>query len=634
MGTQIERFRLDRVLGTGSFGITYEAWDAQLERRVALKEYFPSETARREADSMTVYPSESDESGLFGYGLSRFLDEARTLARFRHPTIVGVQQYLEANGTAMLVMDFEEGLPLSTRITRRGVLEEQELRDLAVQLLEGLRAVHAEGVLHRDIKPANVLIREDGSPVLLDFGAARQLAPDKNMTIVLTPKYAPIEQYASDQAQGPWTDIYALGATLFHALTGRAPMLATERLIAKPGGDTVQHLLDTVSDRISPELRSTLEAMLQPDPEARLRSADEVLDRLSGAVTPPAPRFSGDDAPTVALGAGQLGTEATLGTGALTAAQLAASQQTEGGTLIAGAPGTVAPPTAGPTLGTAAGVQTGTAAGTCAQTGNGAFPGNDPTLAPARRGTPIAAIAFGAIALVAVAGGAFWALAPGDTSTTAATPAAATSAPAAIEPAASAAPEIVQFADPLSDRSGTGPDMVVVPAGDFLRGSPEIEFGRDDDEGPRTRIRMSAAFAIGRTEVTVAQFMAFVSATGYLTEAELNPGDGCFTWDGGWDARPGVDWRDPGYPQSNEHPSVCLSWNDAVAYTEWLSQSTGYRYGLPSEAQWEYATRAGSDAPHFWGDARACGYANVSDTSSLMFWTLKLSVSERPSPGE
>ena len=286
-GSRIDRFRVDRVLGTGSFGITYEAWDTQLERRVALKEYFPQEAARRDLDSFTVHASEADTAGLFAHGLSRFLDEARTLARFRHPNIVGVQQYVEANGTACLVMDFEEGRPLSTRITQDGRLAEGEVRALVVPLLEGLRAVHAEGVLHRDIKPANVLIRADGTPVLLDFGAARQLAPDKHMTIVLTPKYAPIEQYASDQAQGPWTDLYALGATLFHAITGKAPMLATERLIARPGGDTVDVQLEFLAEQFSAQFLGTLAAMLRPDPDHRPRDADAVLAMLAGDLAIP-----------------------------------------------------------------------------------------------------------------------------------------------------------------------------------------------------------------------------------------------------------------------------------------------------------------------------------------------------------
>ena len=121
--------------------------------------------------------------------------------------------------------------------------------------------------------------------------------------------------------------------------------------------------------------------------------------------------------------------------------------------------------------------------------------------------------------------------------------------------------------------------------------------------------------AIGETEITVGQFAAFAEASGYLTEAEQDPATGCIVWDGSWGPRADVDWRDPGYAQSADHPAVCLSWHDANAYAAWLSEQTGFRYALPSEAQWEYATRAGSRAPHFWGDAEACGHANVSDAT-------------------
>ena len=230
-GTLIDSFEIRRVLGTGGFGITYEAYDRSLQCVVAIKEYFPSGLVSRDSDS-TIHPRSSDQTSAFDYGLERFLSEARILAKFQDNSIVRVSRFLEANNTAYLVMEFEDGKALSDVIVRMGRLNEKQAKAVAVHILRGLQAIHAKNFLHRDIKPSNVVIRKKGPPVLLDFGAARMALEHQigAMTVVLTPGYAPIEQYSADAQQGPYSDLYALGGTLYHCVTGHPPSAATQRL--------------------------------------------------------------------------------------------------------------------------------------------------------------------------------------------------------------------------------------------------------------------------------------------------------------------------------------------------------------------------------------------------------------------
>ncbi|MCP5198140.1 MAG: SUMF1/EgtB/PvdO family nonheme iron enzyme [Gammaproteobacteria bacterium] len=172
------------------------------------------------------------------------------------------------------------------------------------------------------------------------------------------------------------------------------------------------------------------------------------------------------------------------------------------------------------------------------------------------------------------------------------------------------------FQDTLSD--GTrGPAMVIIPAGEFWMGSPDNETGRDDDER-RHRVKIGPAFALGQFEVTVGEFKRFVEAMSYRTDAERDAKNGCRAWsakDSNWDWRAGLSWRDAGYPQKEDHPVVCVSWNDAQRYVTWLSERTGQVYRLPSEAEWEYAARAGTTSARYWGDdpEQACQYANGAD---------------------
>ena len=221
-GYRIDEYRIEGVLGSGGFGITYLALDTHLDKPVAIKEYLPNEFAVR-TDVTTVRPKSSSDQGDYRWGLERFLDEARTLARFEHPHLNKVYRFFEAHGTAYLVLEYIEGETLSQVLRREGRLEEGRLSRMLEELLSGLAEVHRAGFVHRDIKPGNIMFRRDGAAVLLDFGAARQAIGQrsKSVTSILTPGYAPIEQYdqKSDDV-GPWTDLYALGMVAYRCVSG------------------------------------------------------------------------------------------------------------------------------------------------------------------------------------------------------------------------------------------------------------------------------------------------------------------------------------------------------------------------------------------------------------------------------
>jgi serine/threonine protein kinase len=191
-GHVLQEYRVEKLLGVGGFGLTYLATDQNLSLKVALKEYLPGDIAVRGVGH-SILPKSEAEAETFGWGKQRFLDESRTLASFRHPNIVRVMRFFEANGTAYMVMEFVEGSALSDWLAPRRPLAEAQIAALVGPLLDGLEVVHKAGFMHRDIKPANIYVREDGSPVLLDFGSARQKSAE--LTAVVSPGYAPFEQY-------------------------------------------------------------------------------------------------------------------------------------------------------------------------------------------------------------------------------------------------------------------------------------------------------------------------------------------------------------------------------------------------------------------------------------------------------
>ncbi|MBL7979033.1 MAG: protein kinase [Bacteroidetes Order II. Incertae sedis bacterium] len=272
------QYVLGRILGKpGGFGITYLGYDQNLNLKLAIKEFFPPHLVLRAYDRHSVVADSPANEGIFREGLAGFLKEARTLARFDHMNVVRVRNYFEANGTAYLVMDYYEGFNLSEVMAKRGLFSEAEAIKLMIPVLDGLRTVHENGILHRDIKPENVYLAAGNRPILLDFGAARAAVGVKsqNMTMVLTPGFAPIEQYASNARQGPYSDIYAAGATLYYLTTGRIPTEATNRV----GQETIVPPKSWQSALSASFNEVVLEAMALKA-EERPQTAQELLDRL------------------------------------------------------------------------------------------------------------------------------------------------------------------------------------------------------------------------------------------------------------------------------------------------------------------------------------------------------------------
>ncbi|NIV75927.1 MAG: protein kinase [Gammaproteobacteria bacterium] len=270
-GQALSWYKVERILGEGSFGITYLARDANLGRLVAIKEFLPAQFAERAEDD-SVRPISEEHEEPFRWGLERFINEAQTLAHFQHPTIVHVYAVFEANGTAYMVMQYEEGRTLQSVLNRHKTLDEAELIALLGPLLDGLEVVHRSGFVHRDIKPDNIILREDGSPVLIDFGSARQSLEQRTqpLTILISPGYTPLEQYSSNpDAQGPWTDIYSLAATLYRCVTGRTPANAIERS-------------DSVRRKNRDSLTPAVEAAKGDYPEPVLAAIDHGLAFSSG----------------------------------------------------------------------------------------------------------------------------------------------------------------------------------------------------------------------------------------------------------------------------------------------------------------------------------------------------------------
>ena len=511
-----EEYELVRVLGVGGFSITYLGFDDHLNKPVAIKEYLPLDSAIRTADG-SVVPHASDVSDNFQWGLDRFVDEARTLARFDHRHIVKVHRYFEAHGTAYIVMDYVEGETLSAYLERKGTLSEAELERILYPLLEGLAEVHGEGILHRDIKPANIVIRaEDGLPVLIDFGAARQAIGERTHSLmsILTPGYAPIEQYPGGSAQGPWTDLYALGAVCYRALTGREPEVATERV----RDDPLVPVSRRCAGQASARFLSAIDAALSVYREDRLQSVTAwrtMLDRqrprlkrLAVVLSIFAALLIGgkmyvDHAEQVALEK-QRREQAVLDRQRQEQAALE-KQRREQAALEKQRREQAA-------------------------------------LEKQRREQ------------------------------------------AALEKQRQERQPGRRFKDCTAC-----PEMVVVPTGSFMMGSPSSEKGRDSDEVPQHPVRIAQPFAVGMYEVTFAEWDECVSAGGC---------NGHSPADRGWGR--------------GQRPVIYVSWNDAQAYVKWLSNKTGKRYRLLSEAEWEYVARAGTETPFHFGMTISKNQANYN----------------------
>lgn len=270
-GSRVGDYRIEGFLGAGSFGITYLATDERLGRRVAIKEYLPSDWAIRDADGSVAAKTQSDAEDL-RWGLERFAEEARALARFDHPNVVRVHRYFTAHDTGFLVMEYVDGGSLGEMLRRKGTLTEEEIERHVLPVLDGLEQLHEAGLLHRDIKPDNIALRADGSPVLVDFGAARQEvgARSRALTSLVTPRYSPLEQYSTNATQGPATDLYAFAAVLYRCVTGHPPLDAADRSL----GEEQVPASEAAKGAHGGELLASIDAALSPKIAERPQSVE------------------------------------------------------------------------------------------------------------------------------------------------------------------------------------------------------------------------------------------------------------------------------------------------------------------------------------------------------------------------
>ena len=631
-GTRIGEFEIVRELGAGGFGITYLAKDRSLGRRVAVKEYFPGDWGSRRADG-TVGPRASSSSSDYAWGLERFVEEARVLARLEHPNIVKVYRIVEGAGTAYIAMEYVEGRSLAEEIRLSGPLGEARVREVVAGLASGLAVVHGAGLLHRDIKPSNVMVRAvDGSPVLIDFGAAREQMGRTSRSInnVLTPGYAPVEQYgAAGGRQGPWTDIYALGALAYAALSGgRVPDDATERMLE----DRLEPVDAVAAGPLSGELVGAVMLALTTDYRQRPQAVGEWLAMLGEGGDPSAvggpDRISdvGGAASGRALEAGSRG-------GSRASARLARTSGSRSKVAVAGGKrgrwrATPLAVTGGAVaiIGAALAVWVGLGAGDPAAVwmeAEQALGLSDEQRMLVQRGLlelgydPRQANGlFGTGTRDAVR---MWQTSEGLEATgyltadaaavlrRAGERALADSVAVAERQAAEQAEAARQAAEErlAAERRRPGrvfrdcpacPEMVVVPAGSYLMGSPDGEVGRDDNEGPRHLVTIEAPFGVGVYEVTFAEWDACVAAGGC---------GGFYPDDEGWGR--------------GSRPVINVSWEDAREYSGWLSRETGEEYRLPSEAEWEYVARAGTTTARYWGESESgqCAYANGHDRTGV-----------------
>ena len=282
VGTRLGEFELLSVIGEGGFSIVYLAQDHSLQRTVAIKEYLPGAIAFRDAEGV-VRPRFEKYEGTFKTGLQSFLNEARILAQFEHPALIRIHRFWEQNGTAYMVMQYCKG-----RTLRKVLQEDTHKRQdeawiknqVMYPVLDALRLLHAKHYYHRDLSPDNIMVLDTGAPMLLDFGAARQVIGDMTqaLTVILKPGFAPIEQYADDESmrQGPWTDIYGVGAVLYFVVTGKAPVASVARLVKDP----LKKLQLTAEYGISASFAQAIDHSLAVFPNERPQSIDDFQNEL------------------------------------------------------------------------------------------------------------------------------------------------------------------------------------------------------------------------------------------------------------------------------------------------------------------------------------------------------------------
>lgn len=281
--TRIDKYIIRKTLTRGGFSVIYLATDTKTNERVILKEYMPEKLAKRD-DTMQVIAQSNGTVDNFRHGRKLFLQEAAALANLKHPNIVNVVNFFSANGTVYIAMEYAHGQNLQAYIKKhRGFMSEQFMTTVFPPLLDALRTIHKTGFLHLDIKPGNIHIRPGGRPLLLDFGAVHPIMQTRSdqQTQVVTPGYSPIEQYSNHGYVGPWTDIYAMGATMRCCIEEKAPHNATER----HDNDQLRPAVEAFKKKYPVELLKVIDWAMEVDPLLRPQTVDAMLEALFQATS-------------------------------------------------------------------------------------------------------------------------------------------------------------------------------------------------------------------------------------------------------------------------------------------------------------------------------------------------------------
>ncbi|MGW8392284.1 SUMF1/EgtB/PvdO family nonheme iron enzyme [Pseudoduganella sp. HUAS MS19] len=552
-GTMLAEFEIRSVVGQGGFGIVYRAYDHSLGREVALKEYMPVSFAGRQDNTHVTILSEHYAEA-FRIGLQSFVKEAQLLAKFDHPSLVKVYRFWEDNGTGYMAMPFYDAPTLKQllKLERAAFTDEAWLKKFLGQILDALEVLHDKRCYHRDIAPDNILMIEGRTPLLLDFGAARHVIGDvtQTLTVILKPGYAPIEQYGDMNhiSHGPWTDLYALASVAYYIITESVPPAAMSRLLS----DSMVPLAVSARGRYSTTFLEALDAALNLRPEHRPQSVAQFRTMLGfespeghGPVSMPFTRAPDTEGPKSAP-------RTVRTTGRMT--------QTGPGAPVADPEATIVAMPRAVTVAPQADAE--------------------PAAAPPEPGGPAwrrGAKIYGIAAVLGLLGAAlFWPSSKPKPVAQVAVKEVPKPAPAVL-PKPEAPPVPAACTLTFSDGSPACPLMVDIPAGNYRMGAmPGDTRAASEEFGDVTR--PVAAFSIAAHEVSVEQWQLCVA-------------DG---------ACPAIKTA---ANTQGKLPVTQVSWDASQQFVSWLSGKTGIAYRLPTEAEWEYAARAGSTTAYPWGDA-------------------------------
>jgi serine/threonine protein kinase len=551
-GYQLLWYRIERILGRGSFGVTYLATDTNLDRQVAIKEYFPLELSIRTQD-LSVQAIGTETGDTYVACLRRFLTEAQTLAKFNHPNIVRVHNVFESNQTAYMVMEYEYGESLDALIKAKGLREEPRILRILHPMLDALEYIHEHGFIHRDVKPSNIFVRENDNPVLLDFGSTR-ITPDQDsrtLTQLVSRGYAPHEQYSGDAGkQGQWTDIYSLGATIYALACSRSPIDALERANARledkkdpliPASTLCSRIysarflqaIDTAMNIIPADRPKSIASLRKLFPPIHSSSTTESShEEMPNSNAPqyeaisPVP-FEDNDFVSLRsdLRVNVDSTEISSRHNTMTSLQKLA---------IVGLLSIIAISALSWFWNNKPVVV--------------AEEGSKSILTSVKKPSPIVTKPYIKSTQTEISK----------------TKAAETKTTKVVESPRSN--RIKSFRDTLAEGS-QGPEMVLISFRKLKANTST------DEESP---LNTPNPFFLGRYEVTFAEYEQFAHTTNRT-----------LPYDSDW----GRDNR----------PVINISWYDALAYTQWLSEQTGKHYRLPTEAEWKFAAWANAKTSYWWG---------------------------------